>query len=143
MSNYTAAQLVERGTALLDEKVPGWDKRIRPEALDIADPRCCVVGQLFATYGNSTTQSSFLVGMQELGLLDVGGRYYTEDAGTYGFTGYSTDVCTQHAECLGHYIPYNEMNIEWRRVIYGRRLNPTPTVDEMRDDPSLRELVTA
>lgn len=137
MSNYIAQELVARGTALLDSKVPGWDKRVRPEALDIADPRCCVVGQLFATQGG------FMEGMRELGLLDSERRYYT--AYTYGFTAYSTDECYD-STCgcgWGHYIPYNEMNIEWRKVIYGRRLNPTPTVDEMRDDPSLRELVTA
>lgn len=37
---------VARGMALLDEKVPGWRKRIDLSTLDLSDPSFCIAGQL-------------------------------------------------------------------------------------------------
>lgn len=39
-----------RGAALLDEKMPGWHKRINTEALDIGVCAQCTLGQLCGDY---------------------------------------------------------------------------------------------
>jgi hypothetical protein len=41
------ASRVARGAAFLDEKAPGWEKRINTQILDVADPAVCVVGQIY------------------------------------------------------------------------------------------------
>lgn len=48
-------QFIERGMALLDEKVPGWEHRVDLKTLDLNDCTECVVGQLFQTYINRLT----------------------------------------------------------------------------------------
>lgn len=42
------AERVERGAALLDEKVQGWSARVDADRLDLRSCRDCVVGQVFA-----------------------------------------------------------------------------------------------
>jgi hypothetical protein len=46
MPRETIATRVERGAALLDRHVPGWEKRIDLETLDIASSEFCICGQL-------------------------------------------------------------------------------------------------
>ena len=43
-----AKRRVEKGTALLDEKLPGWESNIDLDRLQLADVDQCVLGQLFA-----------------------------------------------------------------------------------------------
>lgn len=52
---------VERGAALLDERLPGWAQEIYVENLDLSDSCDCVLGQLFGDY---------LKGVRVLGLAD-------------------------------------------------------------------------
>lgn len=52
---------VERGARLLDEKNPGWYKRIQLSRLDMGNGRYCILGQLYYTY---------LDGQWKLGLSD-------------------------------------------------------------------------
>jgi hypothetical protein len=40
----------QKGAALLDQKIPGWEHRIDPETLEMGDPRHCVVGQICGFY---------------------------------------------------------------------------------------------
>lgn len=47
MTNEQAQVLVTRGAKLLDERVPGWWRRIRLETLKMSDCSLCVLGQLF------------------------------------------------------------------------------------------------
>jgi hypothetical protein len=65
---------VARGAALLDERAPGWRRRIDWDAVDMSDCRACVLGQAVG-----------------LGLLDVSGvtaEYVVERAGgMLGLTG--------------------------------------------------------
>lgn len=42
--------LVERGAALLDEEVSGWDERINLRTLDVRNCQRCIGGQLFGTF---------------------------------------------------------------------------------------------
>lgn len=42
----TASELVARGAALLDSRLPGWADQIDLESLNIADGCECVLGQL-------------------------------------------------------------------------------------------------
>lgn len=43
---------VERGAALLDEKVPGWAARVDVDTLALFDCTFCVLGQLFGDFGD-------------------------------------------------------------------------------------------
>lgn len=64
---------VERGIALLDERVPGWRDRINLDDLDMGSITKCVLGQLFGQYVD---------GLNEL----FGDRYTFFDGAHYGFT---------------------------------------------------------
>lgn len=49
MARTTVKERVARGAALLDRIVPGWEKRIDLEKLDLASCEFCVCGQLANT----------------------------------------------------------------------------------------------
>lgn len=59
-----ASEAVERGAALLDEKMPGWASKIDLEELQLESGRRCVLGQLSSTipltlwerYGHSSLE---------------------------------------------------------------------------------------
>lgn len=48
------ADRVARGAALLDQADPGWQDRINPLTLNIADPFNCVLGQLYGMFSYGT-----------------------------------------------------------------------------------------
>jgi hypothetical protein len=47
----TVKERVARGVALLDERVPGWRKRIDLSAFNFESLECCVLGQLYGGWG--------------------------------------------------------------------------------------------
>lgn len=66
---------IENGMKLLDEKVPGWRKRINLDELNMqsyiyANGCGCILAQLFDDYG---------VGIDELGLIDPQTKQYGFD----------------------------------------------------------------
>lgn len=69
---------VNRGIALLDEKAPGWRGKIKPENLDLADCRYCVLGQVFKHYSS---------GLFKLfhEMIEATSETYTETSVWYGF----------------------------------------------------------
>jgi len=44
------AEYVTAGARLLDEKKPGWHKKVKITTLDVADGGQCPLGQLYTTY---------------------------------------------------------------------------------------------
>jgi hypothetical protein len=68
-----AAALVATAATRLDVAAPGWADRLDWSALDLADPRRCVLAQLFGDYGE---------GLHRL----YGARPHPRDA--YAFTSY-------------------------------------------------------
>ncbi len=46
MSAPTAHELVAKGAALLDEKLPGWADQIDLDSLEMSDTCLCVLGQI-------------------------------------------------------------------------------------------------
>jgi hypothetical protein len=46
VEELTFAERAAEGAALLDEQRPGWVDEIDPDRLDMADPDCCILGQL-------------------------------------------------------------------------------------------------
>lgn len=52
-ADYQAA--ARRGASLLDQHHSNWARSIEPRVLNIGDPHCCVLGQLFFTYGLGLT----------------------------------------------------------------------------------------
>jgi hypothetical protein len=41
---------IEKGAKLLAARVPGWEKKINPETLDLSDSCKCVLGQVYGNY---------------------------------------------------------------------------------------------
>ena len=41
---------VQRGMALLDEKNPGWERKIDLKILNMVDRHACILGQLYTEY---------------------------------------------------------------------------------------------
>lgn len=64
---------VQRGAALLDEKLPGWRSKIDVDTLDIANPYNCIAGQLGGPYQDG------YVTLRRLGLT------YWHEGKEYGF----------------------------------------------------------
>jgi hypothetical protein len=93
---------VEKGVALLDEKVPGWETRVDPDALHMWNMRHCVLGQLFQDY---------MIGLRELGLSD-------ESAVEYGFDR-RTSLLEDSIEEINE--SWAALDSSWRSVIRSRR----------------------
>lgn len=55
---------VQRGVELLDERLPGWRKRVNADDLSLSSDCDCILGQLFGSYD---------AGVE---LLDVAPRWY-------------------------------------------------------------------
>jgi hypothetical protein len=47
----TIKQRVMAGAAFLDERKPGWERKIDVERLRLEDCRACVLGQLYGSFG--------------------------------------------------------------------------------------------
>lgn len=104
----TIAERVAAGAALLDEHVPGWDRRINLVLLDLPDTCNCVLGQLFPPPSPISIGEDGDDGYWR-GLRDIDLRIFTFDrACELGFA----------AELLGGYLP---LEAEWVRVITERR----------------------
>jgi len=58
-----AAQAAAKGAAVMDQRKPGWRKRINLEAFSVASVRACVLGQNYGSYG---------AGMEALGIGRTG-----------------------------------------------------------------------
>ena len=44
-------ELIKRGWTLLDQTLgKGWWRRVRLRSLDLSNPECCVLGQLYRSY---------------------------------------------------------------------------------------------
>lgn len=63
----SAAELVARGAALLDEKRPGWAAEIDLTVLDLSNSCRCVLGQIY-TPASPLETSGFIAGLDLLGL---------------------------------------------------------------------------
>lgn len=96
----TVAQQVSRGIALLDAKGPKkWRERISLRALNINDPKWCILGQLYG---------KFFRGLRALGLVDERYKYgfsnvwdIADESYKYGF---SSEWCNVH-----------DLETEWKR----------------------------
>lgn len=104
MSATIYAERVARGAALLDEKVPGWDRRINLGSLDLGDGDCCIIGQLFP--GDGKYLSNYSAGIDALGLFSEEGPPWPVD--DHGF------------DAMGGFA-IRMLEAEWRRVIKARR----------------------
>lgn len=106
----TIAERVARGAALLDEKLPGWDKDINLDRLDLSSSCRCVVGQLFVS--NRLARVARLLGETLTpyagGLITLG----------LGLDGEDYDYGFDKADEAGN---YELLTAEWERLILARR----------------------
>ena len=96
------AERVARGSALLDEKMPGWDRRIDLDRLDLMSSCRCILGQLHL----AAEDDPYLEGLAAVGI-----DYYTENDARFGFN-------TWDAEGNDAFL---DLEYEWKRVITERR----------------------
>lgn len=88
----TMSERIQRGIALLDERVPDWRTRVSARRLNTNSPWDCILGQLFGTYST---------GLSNLGL----GSVYPYTIGkAYGF-----DI--ENGE------EYADLTAAWREVL--------------------------
>jgi hypothetical protein len=100
----TVTEQVQRGAALLDEKIPGWEDEIDLTRLTISDPRWCIGGQL-------GTRRKKLVPYSD----------------TMEMLGLSRPVHADYGFCLGGCdYDYGDLTQAWREMIAGRRLSRSP-----------------
>jgi hypothetical protein len=78
---------VERGAALLDERVPDWRDRIDRDLLDMTNASRCVLGMVYSagyTKDDDGWSSPYGYGLGQLDLTHA-------DAEDHGFTAYTGD----------------------------------------------------
>lgn len=90
---------VERGAALLDERLPGWEDKIDLERLDLASTCNCVLGQLHRKRGRPGHRN-YYAGLNELGITTPS---------RYGFSVWSGGR-------------FESLTEAWRRLITRRRI---------------------
>lgn len=95
----TALELVKRGSALLDERRPGWVDEVDISQLNIALGAKCILGQIYGGYGD---------GLGILGILSKGPDY-----------GFCRAVASLGSSS-------DELTAAWRDEIAGRRLANVP-----------------
>lgn len=109
MSEIDYAARVAKGVALLDEKRPGWERKIDLSALNISSPERCVTAQLSGV-------RDFKAGQHQLDL----------DNASYVAHGFNADA--ECSCCAPEDLPegydqneaYAKLNALWREVIQGR-----------------------
>jgi len=90
---------VERGAALLDERKPGWDRKIDLDTLNLADGCNCVLGQV---YGDRLARDDYNGYDRGQRLLGLNARHSQH----YGFLAWSD---------------WGNLTAAWRQLIEKRR----------------------
>lgn len=72
---FEASRRASRGAALLDEKNPGWYRRVDTDRLHMWSVDSCVLGQLYSNYGPSYRNSGFVNGLVQLRVSGGAARY--------------------------------------------------------------------
>ncbi len=103
----TALKRARQGARFLDQAEPGWEGRINPQGLDMADGNVCIVGQVFG---------SFMQGSRDL---------YSRDTGQANAEAWSTSVCAW-SQRHGFYINddvdygYHDLQQAWELLLIER-----------------------
>jgi hypothetical protein len=114
---------VDRGIALLDEKVPGWEHRIDLDILKLSACHECIIGQLMLSTGLGEQPPvyvdyyEFQLGVERLGLNDA-----DQEDERYGFNLYDTEP--QGDEDEVEYVTgqdWQDLTETWKRKILERR----------------------
>jgi hypothetical protein len=101
------AERVARGTALLDERMPGWDKRIDLAALNISSACGCILGQLHGSFREGLFEYADTLLPDGLSAADH----------CYGFVWAARPGEDANEEVAA-------LTAEWKRVIADRRSAP-------------------
>lgn len=112
----TAAEAVANGAQLLDEKVPGWWRKIDLDSIQMDECQHCICGQLaFATY-DEVKRAEF---------ISKAGPYHNEYSVYYGHfleerLGLEEDW--RHGFCVAwdgfeELYDWDELEAEWKRAI--------------------------
>ncbi len=129
MRNNAATRAVKRGARLLDNVLPGWEKRVEIDRLSIASTCNCVLGQVYrgvapnerSGYGAAAGDATWrdLSGVNKrtkLGrsLFAMREKLAKKRPRYYGF-----DADTMNRSGMGSYW-YMDLDTEWKREIERR-----------------------
>jgi hypothetical protein len=96
---------IARGVKLLDRRRPAWFKRIKLDQLDLANPRFCVLGQVYEG-PHRLMAPGFTLGRLKLGI------FYRRGASPYYGFSIPLDVSNEHGP-----ESYSFMTEQWARII--------------------------
>lgn len=111
----TIAERVQAGVEFLNEKMPGWEKKINLDTLDLADGRHCILGQIFAAYAK-TGRSGYNYGCEYFGFF-ADTEYLYNCRFDYGFSINNTGS-------------FQELTAEWWNAISALR-KPNPDTEHL------------
>lgn len=99
---------IKAGMTLLDEKVPGWEKKIDFEELDLSETSFCIVGQVFP-------DRSYYDVMEDLFGIDIeNDDHLFKKSDSCGFA-------------TSDFRKYPELTEEWKQFIQDRRTKQEST----------------
>lgn len=101
-TDTTIPQRVAKGAALMDKEMPGWDRRIDLDVLDLQNSCDCILGQEFRPFDDPNI-FGYDIGRDELFGDD------DEATAAHGFT------------LLNPAESFDALTAEWKRVILARR----------------------
>lgn len=108
-----------RGAALLDERVPGWASLVDTDALNLASPYACVLGQVFDP--DDGVNHGFRVGLIELFGDD---RYALTNLETpveaNGFNLAAANGFNLAAADAVRGVDFNDLRLAWTRQVVAR-----------------------
>lgn len=64
-------QRVRAGARLLDDKRPGWFKKVKMTELDMSSGRSCILGQAYLAEVRDEYYNGYIIGMRELEVSSV------------------------------------------------------------------------
>ena len=66
----TVTERVANGVRLLDEKLPGWEKRVNLTTLEISSCKKCVLGQVFGYFSTGILSTTVLAANHGFGCCE-------------------------------------------------------------------------
>ena len=108
--NKSLRPVVRKGIKFLNEREPGWRKRIDLNTLNLANCAQCVLGQLYGEYGTGVHK-----------LFPELGREFNYLGGVLGEHGFTTQTST-----FGDRDHWDRLNAAWRTELAPRKHRVKP-----------------
>lgn len=109
MTHPVIAERVAAGAKLLDDKLPGWRARIKPDMLNMSSCHYCILGQLLGMFGERSSVELLVGPVEHVNL------YFLEACVKHGFgiglEEHRPDGLAGPKDC------FDALQAEWIRVL--------------------------